>query len=228
MSPRRLLPQKQQIIFFFNRASRFCIQDLFQTNNKSLFASEGGDSSCEKACCSSAVVQCSRWRPALNSGVGGMRGKIISGRALVLLTTPHTHAFWAGSLLTRMVEQQQQQPLPVVSGVEATSAAVGVRRAATQSSLQQAIISSPVDLDHVASLIRSDPLCVHTPNDQGMLPIQVAVHRGHSGLIRVLVEHGADLSVENSRKQTPFLLACQVCHYTVPVIDIKWNCCRVC
>ena len=117
------------------------------------------------------------------------------------------HVFWAGPLLRRM-EQQQQQQQPVV---EATSAAVGVRSAATQSSLQQAIVRSPIDLDHVASLIRSDPLCVHIPNDQGMLPIQVAVHRGHSGLIRVLVEHGADLSVENSRKQTPFLLACQVC-----------------
>ena len=80
----------------------------------------------------------------------------------------------------------------------------------TKPSLQEALNCPSADLDHIASLIRSDPLSLHIPNDQGLFPIQVAAQRGHSGLIRVLAGHGADLSVENSRKQTPFLIACQV------------------
>ena len=77
-------------------------------------------------------------------------------------------------------------------------------------SLHEAVCSLSVDLEHVTSLVRSNPLSLNVPNEEGLYPILVAAHRGHSELIRVLAEHGADLHVQNSKKQTPFLVACQV------------------
>lgn len=76
----------------------------------------------------------------------------------------------------------------------------------------QGVLSVPgiPDLDYIASLISADPSSLHMPNEAGSVPIQVAAYRGHSGLIRVIAEHGADLEVRDAKKQTPLLVACQV------------------
>ena len=59
-------------------------------------------------------------------------------------------------------------------------------------------------------LLSLDSSLLSVPNQNGLLPIQIAANRGYSPLIKLIAKHGADIEVTTQDGKTPVMLACQV------------------
>lgn len=86
-----------------------------------------------------------------------------------------------------------------------------VQAQAFHSPIHTAIYNPNLDLSSIESMILADPACVHRVHPQnGYTPLHAAVRRTHIGMIKVIVEHGADVDVRANEGETPLLVACQV------------------
>ncbi|XP_019851548.1 PREDICTED: palmitoyltransferase AKR1-like isoform X2 [Amphimedon queenslandica] len=65
------------------------------------------------------------------------------------------------------------------------------------------------NIDLVDNTLLQDLSLLSVPNQNGLLPIQVAANRGYSPLIQLLAKHGADIEVTTKDGKTPVMLACQ-------------------
>jgi hypothetical protein len=61
--------------------------------------------------------------------------------------------------------------------------------------------------DEVVHLIEDNKADVNYQNDTGNSALHVAASRGHEKIVCYLVEHGADLTLENKEQKTPMQLA---------------------
>ncbi len=61
--------------------------------------------------------------------------------------------------------------------------------------------------DQVAHLIETDPKSVNTPDQSGMRPLHYAVASGRKDIVRLLVDHGADLDAPDPQGMAPLLEA---------------------
>ena len=79
------------------------------------------------------------------------------------------------------------------------------------SPIHTAIYNPNLDLASIESMVLSDPSCVHRVHPQnGYTPLHAAVRRTHIGMMKVMVEHGADIDARANEGETPLLVACQV------------------
>ena len=86
-----------------------------------------------------------------------------------------------------------------------------VQAQAFYSPIHTAIYNPNLDLSTIESMILSDPACIHAvhPHD-GYTPLHAAVRRAHIGMIKMIVERGADIDARANEGETPLLVACQV------------------
>ena len=99
-------------------------------------------------------------------------------------------------------QQQQASIFPPEHLVQAQS---------FHSPIHTAIYNPNQDLASIESMVLSDPSCVHRVHPQnGYTPLHAAVRRTHIGMMKIMVEHGADIDARANEGETPLLVACQV------------------
>ena len=97
-----------------------------------------------------------------------------------------------------------------------------VQAQAFYSPIHTAIYNPNLDLATIESMILSDPACVHSVHPQnGYTPLHAAVRRAHIGMVKMIVEHGADIDARANEGETPLLVACQVCD--IPYCGKLWR-----
>ena len=103
---------------------------------------------------------------------------------------------------TSSQQQQQASIFPPEHLVQAQS---------FHSPIHTAIYNPNQDLASIESMVLSDPSCVHRVHPQnGYTPLHAAVRRTHIGMMKIMVEHGADIDARANEGETPLLVACQV------------------
>lgn len=89
-----------------------------------------------------------------------------------------------------------------------------VQAQAFYSPIHTAIYNPNLDLASIESMILSDPSCVHRVHPQnGYTPLHAAVRRTHIGMVKMIVEHGADVDARANEGETPLMVGCQVSMY---------------
>eukprot|EP00762_Andalucia_godoyi_P005325 ANDGO_06764.mRNA.1 Alpha-latrocrustotoxin-Lt1a len=61
--------------------------------------------------------------------------------------------------------------------------------------------------DEVVHLVESSNVDINYQNETGNSALHIASQRGHEKIVCYLVEHGADISLENKEQKTPMQLA---------------------
>ena len=108
----------------------------------------------------------------------------------------------AGGVPASSQQQQQASIFPPEHLVQAQS---------FYSPIHTAIYNPNQDLASIESMVLSDPSCVHRVHPQnGYTPLHAAVRRTHIGMMKIMVEHGADIDARANEGETPLLVACQV------------------
>ncbi|XP_047675676.1 ankyrin repeat domain-containing protein 27 isoform X2 [Tachysurus fulvidraco] len=72
-------------------------------------------------------------------------------------------------------------------------------------------------------LLQSDRLGVNCSSADGFTPLHVAALHGHTGLVSLLIRHGANIDACNSQNATPLHLACQNSHTQVVSSLVECN-----
>ena len=108
----------------------------------------------------------------------------------------------AGGAPPSSQQQQQASIFPPEHLVQAQS---------FHSPIHTAIYNPNQDLASIESMVLSDPSCVHRVHPQnGYMPLHAAVRRTHIGMMKIMVDHGADVDARANEGETPLLVACQV------------------
>lgn len=63
-------------------------------------------------------------------------------------------------------------------------------------------------LDEIKALLEKDPALANASNANGETPLQNAAMAGHLGIVKYLIEKGADVNASDSQKRTSLHLAC--------------------
>ena len=81
----------------------------------------------------------------------------------------------------------------------------------TLPAIHTAVYDPTLTVEGVEAMVVSDPLCLNTLDPQsGYTPLHAAVRRSHTGLIKMLVHHGAIVEAAAANGETPLIVACQV------------------
>lgn len=72
------------------------------------------------------------------------------------------------------------------------------------------------------SIVPAGTLGVNSCNVDGFSPLHVAALHGHSGLVALLVRHGANVNGRNNHSATPLHLASQNSHVKVNQLVVCW------
>jgi len=63
------------------------------------------------------------------------------------------------------------------------------------------------NMEQVQSLLADNPDLINKSDDRGDYPLHIAAHEADTGMVRLLIDQGADLEVKNHFGYTPFLTA---------------------